>query len=246
MTKILDDEGQVIEVLETKEFYCTSYANFLEELYTKENLMKYDIFPFELVYIYENIVGKSKSYHECEDDVKLYKTSRYHLEEYFNCKQDVVVTELISTKFEFSEYGFINMMLNFGSQKIKVECSPCFDPFLNIYRWLELIKKDANNHVMDIDEEGRVAVFKAFYFGDYLYLIVYYKWADGLLFEGVVKREIFVDILSRALENFIFNDFSEHKDNQYWKNSIQSVKSIMLEKKKYSLGLDFPSGNADK
>lgn len=228
MTKVLDGAREVIEVVETKEFHCKSYTQFLENLYTKEKLLKYDIFPFELVYIYESVIGKLETDTECEDDVKLYRTSRYNLEEYFTLKKDVVPTELVNVKFEFTEYSFINMILDFDSQHVKVQCSPCFDPFLNIYRWLELIKKDANNHVLEIDEEGTIAVFKAFYFGKYSYLVIYYKWEDKLMFEGVVKRESFVDSMYRALEDFIFNDFSIHENNQYWQDSIQNVKSILL------------------
>lgn len=226
INQALDAAGETVEILKTTKFNFNSYTQFLEKIYPKEKLLKYDIFPFELVYVYENIANRDDC--EYEEEKIPYKLSRYNLEKYFQLKDDVEISNLKSVRFTIIEHGWIDLEMIFSDKSIIVNCSSVFDPFLSIYEWTSLIEKDNRSHVLEIDEEGSVVTFKAYSFNEFLYVIIYNKWDNNTLYEGIFKRSNFANLFRNELEKFIMNDFINYKGDFFWQENIQDLKSILL------------------
>ncbi len=230
-TKILDIYGKDIELLETEKFEFENYFQFLEKVYGLEKLLKYEIHPFELIYIYENVKDE-KSISDIDSEINPLALSRYHLEEFFSLREDCKITS--NYKFEFSliEHGWIDLKCMFNDTVFIINCSDVFDPFYMIYQWLVLLEKDNRNHILEIDEEGRVIVFESFNFNKYLYLNIYYEWTEDFIVECLVEKDNFINSFQNSLKEFIHGEFSKYNHEYFWKGNIRILENILLVKNK--------------
>lgn len=236
VTKILDGQSKVIEVLNKNEFKYNKYIEFLEAIYGEDNLLKREIIPFRLHYVFENTTYGQYSNYE-KNWGKPYAIAQYKLQNYFNIKESYEF-EKLDISIKDRGYGWIDIFMNSSNNKFRLKCSDAFDPFLYIYNWLNLIKSDDRNHSFVVDEEGTSKVIEAYPFEDKLYLIIYddltmYDKEDAVYFEGVLVRDKFIDNFLSVLEDFLLNDFEVNRAKQFWRDEpIYKVRDIFIEKNK--------------
>ena len=217
VTKMLDTQGRAIEILDKREFRYDKYTKFLEAIYGEENLLKREIVPFRLVYVFENTtVGQYFKYENFWD--KSYSIPAQKLQNYFDIKKSCKVKNIHNIEMDDRGYGWIDITIETFSSKLILKCSDVFDPFLNLYNWLHLIKSDDRNHSIIIDEEGIDKTVEAYPFEDKLYLVIRNNGYDKeVYFEGVVDRDYFANHFLNRLEDFLLNKFNSNKKEQFWR-----------------------------
>ncbi len=217
VTKILDEQGKVIEILDKKEFVYDKYTKFLEAIYGEENLLKREIIPFRLVYVFENTtVGQYFNYEKYWG--KPYSIPPQDLQNYFDIKKDCKLEEIQNIGIEDKGHGWIDIEMETLGSKFTLKCSDAFDPFLDIYNWLHLIGSDNRNHSINIDEEGVYKTIEAYPFEDKIYLVIHDDdYEKEIYFEGILDRDYFVNYLLSTLEDFLINKFNSNKEEQFWR-----------------------------
>lgn len=233
VTKILDKQGGVIEVLDQKEFQYDKYTKFLEAIYEEENLLKREIVPFRLTYVFENAtLGQYFNYDKHWGNP--YSIPLQNLQNYFDVKKDCKLEKIHTIEIEDKGYGWIDISMEASNSKFTLKCSDAFDPFLDIYNWLHLVKSDNRNYSFQVDEEGVVKKIEAYPFGDKLYIIVHDDGYEKVIFfEGILNRDDFVDNFLSILEDFLLNKFNANKEQQSWRGeAIYTVRNLFMKKNK--------------
>ncbi len=216
LTKVLDGAGKAIEILESKRFQHEKYTDFLEGIYNEENLLKRTIEPFRLIYVFENLtIGQYVN----PEDYRLtpFTMAIKNLQNTFNIKDNVTLIDIQNISITNKKYGWIDINIDVGNSKYVLHCSDAFDPFLDIYNWLMLIKMDNRNCSVYVDEEGHTKTIEAYPFDDRLYLVFYDKSNKTIFAEAVVDRDKFIDNFLNVLKTFVLHQFEVNEKEFFWR-----------------------------
>lgn len=213
-TKIAGKTGKAIEILESKKFDYEKYTDFIEGIYTEENLLKRQIGPFRLIYAFENLTTMR---HLAFSD---YDTNRFmcemkNLQKSMILKEDIETIAIDTIAMENKNYGWIDIIITLPIGHLTFTCSDAIDPFLSIYNWLYFLNNDTKNHSVYVDELGNIKTIEAYPFDEKLYLVFYDN--DDILFECIVEREAFVSYFMSVLKDFVLNKFKIDDKKLYWR-----------------------------
>ncbi len=210
VTAMLDGADQPSRTLDQAPFRWTSQGDFLDWCLVRES--DQPIMPFSL-YLAADVSGCPDPFASCRERKRLVRPPAY----WASWTQPVSCIDAapVTVRFiqEVADYGWIELELGLGDQKLLITLSDVYDPFPALLEWLLVVAEGDLPIAVDIDEEGSEARLLAHRLDEHRLLVaVLDRYGEAERGAAVVDRGAFLEAFREELRRFLRHDL----DTERW------------------------------
>lgn len=219
VSEILDQPGQNIRILKTKEMPWFSRGDLMEWIATlpeRQGWSDVKVYPF-LVF------GSAEGWQS-----KLKRDWKSPAIEICSSRTSELLTPLpgsraacLSVEFILKEYGWAVLKLQIDESLHEIQLSSVFPPFWDLLTWTKMIDRGEMPVSVTIDEEGteKVLSVEKLHNSDLLLFKLAEKYETGYLVDALVSRKDIVDKMSNAFRVLLDTGFDPDEWSSYSEES---------------------------